>query len=304
MRELAQTAANCGATVTELTTRSEARQQNCPVCGAGPGEDCRGARGPRAAVHRERMRRAAEVTGRPAALTLSLGAGGQLVDASGKVLGSLVGLEIDVPEGEGGEPTEGGAGEAVVDVVSVLEGSSSSEGLQGEPLSLMPTPEKEVWEHYVATVAGANRRVFDNRRKNLVKRALKVRSVDECKRAITALSLSTWHNGSNPQSKKYLDVEYALGKSSQSPDEIIDRWLEQIGDGHGPTAVDRKLAEMSEGRRLRVREDMNRVRRMYRQPEHDATVRNGRQSADRLREEYGIVAAEDENGHFVRWETV
>jgi hypothetical protein len=106
----------------------------------------------------------------------------------------------------------------------------SSEGVAGETqTALLPSPEKQVWDHYQATVAGANRREFDSARRTCVRRALKVRTVEQCCEAINQLAASPFHNGQNEGGTKYLDIQYALGKKSESADARIDKWLERSG---------------------------------------------------------------------------
>lgn len=92
---------------------------------------------------------------------------------------------------------------------------------------------EEVWEHYVA-VFNATRQTLDPKRTTIIRNALKVRSVAECKRAIDGLRVSPWHNGENDGKKKYLGIRYALsGIGQESNDERIDKMI-AIADEHTP----------------------------------------------------------------------
>ena len=61
--------------------------------------------------------------------------------------------------------------------------------------------EDEVWAHYLAAVHGDRRGgvrpTFDDRRRGIVRAALKVRDLEQCKRAIDGLARSPHHRGEN-----------------------------------------------------------------------------------------------------------
>lgn len=84
-----------------------------------------------------------------------------------------------------------------------------------------------VWAHYQATMPNGERCQLNAARKLLIDNALRVRSVEECKLAITGLSRSSYHvdNG-------YLDLKYALlgGGRSPSIEATIDR-LVSVANG-------------------------------------------------------------------------
>ncbi|GAC1524646.1 MAG: hypothetical protein NVS3B1_12680 [Marmoricola sp.] len=98
----------------------------------------------------------------------------------------------------------------------------------------LPTKAKEksssedvttVWEHYVETF-GAARMKLDSTRTTIIRNALKVRTVEECKRAIDGLRISPFHNGENDRQTKYLGIQYALkGRNGESTDERIDKMI-------------------------------------------------------------------------------
>lgn len=252
------------------------------------------------------MSAASAATGSQGTLTLSL-KGTQLVDAAGAVLGQLVGVEIDL-HGEGGGGTYGGGGgRGAVDVA----GDSSSEaltpqGVQGVPksdgesqTSMLDDPVNEVWAHY-EQVFPNSRRKLDKRRRAVISKALTYRNVDECKGAITALSQSDFHQGKNDRHTAYNDIEYALGKKSDSPDAVIDRWLERAGATGDRTPVQAKLANVPQNLKHLVTDKMQKVRLMYRSPSHQPTVEAGRRAVEELRRFPGIEPI-DEDGRFKGW---
>lgn len=84
----------------------------------------------------------------------------------------------------------------------------------------------ELWAHYEVTFP-STRRELNEKRKRIIRNALRVRTVEECKLAITGLKHSPWHNGDNPVEKKYLDIRYALaGIGDESNDDRIDKMIE------------------------------------------------------------------------------
>lgn len=107
-----------------------------------------------------------------------------------------------------------------------------------------PDPVQEVWGHYV-TVFKAERQTLDSTRRTLIKNALKVRSVAECKRAIDGLHASPFHNGENDRQTKYLDIRFALKGNSQrgeSNQERIDK-MGELAPAHGlAPGLERKVA--------------------------------------------------------------
>lgn len=289
----------------KYTSRTQARGQECPACGAHTDERCIGARGQvRESVHRERMQLASAKTGTIAVSTLSL-QGDKLVDVSGTVQGKVVGLEIDVQGSEGG--TYGGGGEGSgVDVDSQTERSTQLPGVKGgsEQTSMLEDPVTEVWAHYQQVIPNGNRRKLDARRKTCIRKALTVRSVDECKQAITALSRSDFHQGKNDRQTAYNDIEYALGKRTDSPDAVIDRWLERGGSLSERTPVQAKIAAVPDDAKHIVTDRMQKVRRMFTSPNHEPSVRAGQEAAEQLRKYPGIEAVADEHNKFTGWVVV
>jgi hypothetical protein len=91
--------------------------------------------------------------------------------------------------------------------------------------------EQEVWAHYLAVICarrpGASP-TFDEKRRAIIRDALKVRDVERCKRAIDGLARSPHHNGINEQGTTYLGIRYALRGlgGRESHEERIDRMAE------------------------------------------------------------------------------
>jgi hypothetical protein len=108
---------------------------------------------------------------------------------------------------------------------------------QGEPSEKKESKLSEeigiVWTYYVEKF-NATRQVLDSKRKTIIRNALKVRSLDECKRAIDGLYVSEHHNGGpHGTGKKYLGIQYALkGRGDNSTDTWIDHMID-VADAHG-----------------------------------------------------------------------
>lgn len=132
-----------------------------------------------------------------------------------------------------------------------------------------------VWEHYVK-VFNATRQTLDSNRRTIIRNALKVRSVEECCRAIDGLKVSPFHNGENDQKKSYLGIQYALkGRNGESHDERIDKMIDEAdkrgGGLHGgklPTDHPRvarwleyvRYAWSNQAEKQRGREGLNNLR--------------------------------------------
>lgn len=132
---------------------------------------------------------------------------GLLVDRDGHVLGRLVSVVLDVDEDAFAAPpsAEGKGGYRGVGVPSPQQTSLSSDvdeaptagGGTGEG-----SPIEAVWTHYVEVMAPRNRELDPESRK-IIREALKVATVDECRRAIDGNKASDWHQGQNDRRRKY-----------------------------------------------------------------------------------------------------
>lgn len=234
----------------------------------------------------------------------------ELVTREGTVVGSLAGVTFDFDLRNLGAFL-GGRGEGCSS--STTETSledNNPPAPQGEQTALLADPVTDVWSHYQEVIPNGERRKLDTRRRRCIQKALKVRSVDKCKRAITELSKSRFHQGDNDRKTAYNDIEYALGKKSDSPDAVIDRWLERGGQTDDVTPVQRKLNELPPAVKRVVADRMQKVRLMYRSPTHEPTVRAGREAVEQLRRQPGIEPVEeiDRNsplgGRFTGWRLV
>lgn len=87
----------------------------------------------------------------------------------------------------------------------------------------------EVWGHYQSERDHGERCALTPERRLVIRQALKVRSVEECKRAITALLGDEWY-----VSRGLVDLTYALrgGGRSPSPEATIDRLVAKTQNGH------------------------------------------------------------------------
>lgn len=146
-----------------------------------------------------------------------------LVD--GKVIGRLTALELDLDE-----------------LKPAQEATQVQMGLAGSF-----DPVRVVWEHYCQVMNPRNKGL-DAQTRRVIADALKVATVDECKRAIDGCKASKFHMGDNDRRKKYNRVSQILrGKQGvRTTREQIDMFLdilEKAGGGKpgvpsGVTSVD------------------------------------------------------------------
>jgi hypothetical protein len=154
-----------------------------------------------------------------------------------------------------------------------------------------PTDVEVVWNHYVEAL-NATRQTLDDKRRTIIRNALKARSVEECKRAIDGLSVSPFHNGDNEQRKKYLGIRYALsGIGKESNDERIDKMVD-IADEHGGVVRGGKLPSDHP----RIKRWLENVRYALR---NRAELTRGREALNALRE-HGYDVAKLEQAPWVR----
>jgi hypothetical protein len=161
---------------------------------------------------------------------------GYLIAANGETIGRLVSMTLDMEMGDapGGTYKEGG------EIFSTSRGNEEDlnrDGGAGETThgpSKSALDVKAVWDHYCQVFADVDgvdpsRMSLNATRSRVIRNALKVRSVDQCKLAIDGLARSPWHHGENDQGKKYLDIRYALKGNSargESNEERIDKMAE------------------------------------------------------------------------------
>jgi GntR family transcriptional regulator len=175
-----------------------------------------------------------------------------------------------------------------------------------EQIALLPDASTEIWEHYRATIKNGNRRKLDDRRRRIIRKALGVRTVDECKRAIDGLAQSAFHNGANSDRKEYLDIEYALGKRSESPDARIDAMMVNANVANDKPSSADLLSHLSLAQRERAGQLMQRVARWSHNPKHRGLKEVAQDALSQLRQEpycIGFSPEGSENGS-IAWQRV
>lgn len=78
--------------------------------------------------------------------------------------------------------------------------------MDNDTLFEIDDPSKELFDYWKETFNKRSSTVFDEARRKKLGAALRNYSMEECKQAIKGCSLSAWHNGQNPNNKKYHDL--------------------------------------------------------------------------------------------------
>lgn len=210
--------------------------------------------------------------------------GDTLVDSAGRVLGRLVSLTIDVEE-KGG--TIGGVEEPGPEQPSLSPDvdDTPNGGGTGEPRRDGPL---EVWRHYVEAMKPRSREL-DEQTRRIIRDALKVASVEECKRAISACRASAFHMGENDRRRKYNRISQILKgrQGKETTRERIDFFLDvgaRLGVQSGVTSADP----------ARVRQAKREVLDAWEFPGDEMVVRRGEESARWLREHGWLVERGDD----------
>lgn len=290
-------------------TRTQARAQPCPACGASVGARCVGARGRiRESVHRERMQSAAVATGAEPTRTLTLHADAPLYDGEGQLVGRVVGVEIDLhgePRGTYGGERSGSAvleSEAVEGSASVLEADALGDGLEEPKLFEVPDLVAEVFECYRTTVPGKERSKLTRQTRAIIARALEVRDVDIVKRAIRGLAGSEHHREGG-----WLALQYAIGKVKVSEDvgDRIDMMAAKAPGRSAPAGGPQKLADLlppglDQAVKDMVYGDVGRVR-MAIGSTHQPTIEAGLAAQARLRGRPAQAEVVIEAGKIAGW---
>lgn len=151
----------------------------------------------------------------------------------GRVLGKLdsVVLEIDEPPSTGGL---GGAVEAGQQQLGPSEaGNPEGTDHSGRARGGGFDPAQEVWNRYVQRMKPRNSGLDAETRK-IITAALKVATIDECKRAIDGCASSAFHMGENDRGRKYNQITQILkGKrGGQTTRERIDFFIEIAENAH------------------------------------------------------------------------
>lgn len=160
------------------------------------------------------------------------------------------GAQDSHPPAEGADHDEGGRNPRP-------EGAQSQRPNRPDP-SLEPSPVDEVWEHFVK-VFNPRRHEPDDGQRKIIRDALKVATVEECKRCIDACFASDFHqrrgNG-NIAGRKHNRIDDVLKPKRASAhgngytqrgriDFWLDRAEEQPANGAGPTREQREAYELA-----------------------------------------------------------
>lgn len=109
-----------------------------------------------------------------------------------------------------------------------VEMATPPENAQDElPVAASDGGASEVWSHYV-NVMGPRQTALDAQGRQIIRDALKVASIAECKRAIDGNKASPFHQGENDRRKKYTRLSHVLkGKRGvRTTREQIDLFLD------------------------------------------------------------------------------
>lgn len=236
-------------------------------------------------------------------IKVTIDADGKLVDGKGRTLGRIVTLEgltleLDISSLGGG----GGHGKPFppspnADPSFSASGTTPQSHLDFNDARVTKPDEVQlVWEHYQRTVAGAKRYKLEEKRRQIIRNALKVRTLSECLAAIDGLAASPHHNGQNDRRTKYLGIQYALkGFGAEGTDERIDKMGAKAGN-----TVAGVLANVPSAGREMVRTRQRQVEDMLLHPGDLNREKRAEGAADYLRETFGLRAYVD-GGGVVQW---
>ena len=233
---------------------------------------------------------------------LSVDGHGRLVNRNGEVVGRIASLTIELD-------SSGGKGGIRLEPSSRVALSSNAEESQALALSsnvqetLLPdggvgeaTDEAKVWAHYQRVIPSGSLYQLDNKRKAIIRNALKVRPLAQVLRAIDGLAVSPHHNGQNDRRKKYLGIRYALqGIGGESNDERIDKMAEIAS-----SAESGLLAGIPSAGHAMVRERQRQVEDMLLNPGDRTRRERAGDSESYLRDVFGLTA-KVEDGGVVAW---
>lgn len=287
------------------TTRSDARQYECPACGAPEGEKCRGARGrPRESVHRERWNAAANGLEHPDIRTLTLD-GSRLVDQYGNVIGQVTHLEMDLQSEVLAGNLRRGEGEAVVDVGVVdvelsqtQEPSLSQRGAGGSQESMLPDPVAETWELYAKLLERPRVKLTPQVRK-FIANAHKAVGVEQTNQAIRGLAASEYHRQNG-----YVGIEYALvpkrGETIEGRIAMMSAKATDPQSGNERTTVQRLIGRLPSEVQPMVRNWVTGVEDMLRNPTNVALQQTGQGRLKDLRDKAHMEPV-IEDGRIIDW---
>lgn len=170
----------------------------------------------------------------------------------------------------------------------------------------MPLPLDELWDYYRERIPEGQKQRTTTRNAE-IRKALKARTLDECKRAIDGLASSDYHHGRNPEHRTYLELEYALGKLKWEQDRCGDK-IDNMGKRATVPVADRTTGEVPitellakyEGyMRELVHGKMLDVRRGHTDPDSKMLTDIAAEAVEWLRERDIIVVGTE--GSRIRW---
>lgn len=164
------------------------------------------------------------------------------------------------------------------------------EVLAEPPAELLPTgfdAVAEVWSHYVRVMKPRSAGL-DAQTRTVVREALKVATIDECKRAIDGCKASDFHMGVNDRRKKYNRISHILkGKrGTRTIREQIDLFID-IAEKKGIAPG------MTSGDSARINSAKRDVLAAYEFPGDDHAVRRGGEAREWLQGQGWTIEADD-----------
>lgn len=205
---------------------------------------------------------------------------GMLVDRHGYVLGRITSITLE-SVGDIGGPVFSSLNEGSKEEQPIRDGGS-----RGETPARLDNEIREVWRHYCELMQPRDTVLHPAERK-LIRDALKVATVDECKTAITGNARSTFHQGQNNRHRRYNKLSHILKakQGQRTLRENIDFFIDLALEHESPSAL------TSEGK-VKIDRLKDRVRRGIKVEE----------SVVELREKYGIESRQSGEGLNARWD--
>lgn len=204
----------------------------------------------------------------------------------------------ETPDDSGGLKGEGVEVDSENQRQQVLEGS-------GEPFSPFSKPEGSdakamavnlVWAHYVKVMEPRSDIAGEDARR-IIRNALKVATVEECKRAIDGCAASEFHMGKNERQKKYNKIGQILKGRPRRNETTRDR-IDFFLDKADASALG--IAEIPSVDAAIVMQKVSEVRHAHRVPDDQEVVERAEQAQEWL-QTHGIQTVRDSDG-FPRFE--
>lgn len=203
----------------------------------------------------------------------------------------------------GGAESAGGAESDAVGVQNeVSQTAPNPTTLFNPTTNTTPTPTDLdiVWAHYQKVHPNGSRYKLDAERRRVIANALKVRSVEDCCRAISGLFMDKFFMDGG-----YTAIKYALrGSKGESPEDRIDRMAEQAPQRAGSLLKSAEvLARVPAGQKDMVGQRMRDVRLMQEGMPDRSTNERGSISAQWLLDHLHISPQLSADGSLEGWVT-